>query len=64
MAFRDFNKNLSIEIENLFANISGSESSEDAKRLDESADEILLGPEVDIQAILERIRNLDTESKS
>ena len=64
MAFRDFNKNLSIEIENLFANISGSESPDNAKRLDECADDVLLGPEVDIQQILERIRNLDIESKS
>lgn len=64
MAFRDFNKNLSTEIENLFASISGSESPDDAKRLDQSADDVLLGPEVDIQQILERIRNLDIESKS
>jgi hypothetical protein len=55
MKFREFSKNLSSEIENLFATLGDSCLPEEAHRLDES---------VSIQEILERVKNLDTETES
>lgn len=55
MKFREFSKNLSSEIENLFINLGDSCLPEEAHRLDES---------VSIQEILERVKNLDVESDS
>ncbi len=60
---RRFNKKLTIEIDNLFARISKGEFSAADCRLDDAPVEAPLGPEVDIQKILEKIRNLDVESK-
>lgn len=50
MTFRDFSKNLSDEIENLFATIGGSCLPEDAHRLDEG---------LSFQALMERVKNMD-----
>lgn len=57
MKFREFSKNLSSEIENLFATLGDSCLPEDAHRLDET---------VSIQEIMERVKNLDatTDPKS
>lgn len=55
MKFREFSKNLSSEIENLFATLGDNCLPEEAHRLDES---------VSIQEILERVKNLDTETES
>lgn len=55
MKFREFSKNLSSEIENLFATLGDSCLPEEAHRLDES---------VSIQEILERVKNLDAETES
>ena len=55
MKFREFSKNLSSEIENLFATLGDSCLPEEAHRLDES---------VSIQEMLERVKNLDTEIES
>ena len=52
MKFREFSKNLSNEIENLFATLGDNCLPEEAHRLDES---------VSIQEILERVKNLDVE---
>jgi hypothetical protein len=52
MKFREFSKNLSSEIENLFATLGDNCLPEEAHRLDES---------VSIQEILERVKNLDIE---
>ena len=52
MSFRDFSKNLSSEIENLFATLGDNNSPEDGHRLDNS---------VSIEEMLERVKNLDTE---
>lgn len=54
MKFREFSKNLSSEIENLFATLGDSCLPEEAHRLDES---------VSIKEILERVKNLDTETE-
>lgn len=54
MKFREFSKNLSSEIENLFATLGDNCLPEEAHRLDESA--------ISIQEILERVKNLDTTS--
>lgn len=51
MKFRGFSKNLSDEVENLFANLGGEPSAEQTHRLDD---------EVCIADMLERIKNLDT----
>ncbi len=53
MKFREFSKNLSSEIENLFATLGDNCLPEDAHRLDQS---------VPIADILERVKNLDTGS--
>ncbi|MBC6905711.1 hypothetical protein DWB84_09610 [Saccharophagus sp. K07] len=53
MKFREFSKNLSDEIENLFVNLGGSCLPEEAHRLDET---------VSIQDILERVKNLDIDT--
>lgn len=55
MKFRDFSKNLSDEIENLFANIGDSCLPEEAHRLDDS---------VSIEELLEKVKNLDIEDNS
>lgn len=55
MKFREFSKNLSSEIENLFATLGDSCLPEEAHRLDES---------VSIKEILERVKNLDIETES
>lgn len=54
MKFREFSKNLSSEIENLFATLGDNSLPEEAHRLDES---------VSIKEILERLKNLDTTSE-
>ena len=54
MKFREFSKNLSSEIENLFATLGDSCLPEEAHRLDES---------VSIQEMLERVKNLDIETE-
>lgn len=51
MKFRDFSKNLSSEIENLFATLGDASLPEEAHRLDQS---------FSIQEILERVKNMDT----
>ncbi len=53
MKFREFSKNLSSEIENLFATLGDNCLPEEAHRLDDT---------VAIQDILERIKNLDTDT--
>ena len=53
MKFREFSKNLSSEIENLFATLGDNCLPEDAHRLDET---------VSIQDILERVKKLDMDS--
>lgn len=55
MKFREFSKNLSSEIENLFATLGDSCLPEEAHRLDES---------VSIKEILERVKNLDTDTEA
>lgn len=55
MKFREFSKNLSSEIENLFATLGDSCLPEEAHRLDES---------VSIKEMLERVKNLDTETEA
>lgn len=52
MKFREFSKNLSHEIENLFATLGDNCLPEDSHRLDDS---------VSIQDILERVKNLDLD---
>jgi hypothetical protein len=52
MKFREFSKNLSSEIENLFATLGDNCLPEDAHRLDET---------ISIQDILERVKNLDMD---
>lgn len=54
MKFREFSKNLSSEIENLFATLGDSCLPEEAHRLDES---------VSIKEMLERAKNLDIETE-
>lgn len=61
MSFRAFNKNLSEEIENLFANLGDSQGPEEARRLDPHAEEIA---NVDIQALLRKIQNQDLEEET
>lgn len=64
MSFRGFSKNLSDEIENLFANLGDNNSPEKVTRLDKcvkakskgAADETL-----DMDALWERIKTLDVE---
>ncbi len=51
MTFRDFSKNLSDEIENLFANLGDSCLPEEAHRLDQT---------ISIEEIMERVKSLDT----
>ncbi|MCR6652241.1 MAG: hypothetical protein NVV73_12420 [Cellvibrionaceae bacterium] len=51
MKFREFSKNLSSEIENLFATLGDNCLPEEAHRLDH---------EFSIQEMLERVKNLDT----
>lgn len=58
MSFRAFNKTLSEEIENLFANLGDSQAPEEARRLDPHAEEIA---SVDIQELLRKIQSLDQE---
>jgi hypothetical protein len=53
MKFREFSKNLSSEIENLFATLGDNCLPEEAHRLDET---------ISIQDILERVKKLDTET--
>jgi hypothetical protein len=53
MKFREFSKSLSGEIENLLATLGDNCLPENAHRLDET---------VSIQEILERVKNLDTDS--
>lgn len=53
MKFREFSKNLSSEIENLFATLGDNCLPEDAHRLDET---------VSIQDILERMKSLDVDA--
>lgn len=60
---RRFSKKLTLEIDNLYARISSGEFSSEDCRLDEAPLEAPLGPEIDIQKILEKIKNLDVESK-
>ncbi len=55
MKFRDFSKNLSSEIENLFATLGDASLPEEAHRLDQS---------FSIQEILERVKNLDTDDQT
>lgn len=50
MKFRDFSKNLSNEIENLFATIGDSSLPEEAHRL---------GQTISIEELLARVKNLD-----
>lgn len=53
MKFREFSKNLSSEIENLFATLGDNCLPEEAHRLDHS---------FSIQEMLERVKNLDVDS--
>ncbi len=53
MTFRDFSKNLSSEIENLFATLGDSNLPEDAHRLDDT---------VSIDEMLERVKSLDVSA--
>lgn len=55
MKFREFSKNLSSEIENLFATLGDNCLPEEAHRLDHS---------FSIQELLERVKNLDTNTES
>ena len=50
MTFKDFSKNLSSEIENLFATLGDSNLPENAHRLDQT---------INIDDILARMKNLD-----
>lgn len=52
MKFRGFSKDLSDQIENLFATIGGSSAPEDAHRLDEYAY---------VKDLIERAKNLDVK---
>lgn len=61
MKFRDFNKNLSSEIENLFATIGDTRLPEDAHRLD-GEEAHRLDECVDIRDLLERVKNLEPQS--
>lgn len=54
MSFRDFNKNLSSEIENLFATLGDADLPEEQCRLDESFES------VSIQDLLDKIKNVDS----
>lgn len=57
MSFRAFNKNLSEEIENLFASLGDSCLPEEAHRLDDNTGV----SSVDIQELLRRVQNLDVD---
>lgn len=63
MSFRDFSKNLSNEIENLFANLGDSNLPEEAHRLDKNLEQARLDAAVDIQQIWERVKALDVGEK-
>ncbi len=54
MKFKDFSKNLSSEIENLFAQLGDNNLPEDSHRLDQT---------VNIDDIMARIKNLDLDEK-
>jgi len=55
MKFRDFSKNLSNEIENLFATLGDNQLPEDAHRLDES---------ISMDDFMKKIKEMDTTSPS
>jgi hypothetical protein len=55
MKFREFSKNLTVEIENLFATLGDSCLPEDAHRLDQT---------VNINDILEKVKNLNLQDDS
>lgn len=61
MSFRDFSKNLSSEIENLFATLGDSNLPEEAHRLDKNIEQAKLDAAVDIQQIWERVKTLDVQ---
>ncbi len=52
MKFKDFSKNLSGEIENLFATLGDSQLPEDAHRLDKS---------ISIEDFMKKIKNMDPQ---
>ena len=52
MSFRDFSKNLSSEIENLFATLGNNNLPEDTRRLDQS---------VNFDQLMESIKNCDAQ---
>ncbi len=54
MKFKDFSKNLSSEIENLFSQLGDNNLPEDGRRLDQT---------VNIDDIMTRIKNLDLDEK-
>lgn len=53
MKFRDFSKNLSDEIENLFATMGDSNLPEQTQRLDQT---------ICIEEMLERVKNLEVDT--
>lgn len=61
MTFRDFSKNLTQELEKVLANLGDSTLPEKAHRLDHQQSGNETSENVDISAILERMKNLDSQ---
>ena len=59
MSLRDLSKNLSSELENLFANLGNSNLPEQAQRLDDQKENNAGCEAVDISGIMNRMKQLD-----